>query len=68
MACAAVSKLKPADLRPLKLRDFRAACQAQKASVHAAEIERYVKYDAQHGARHAAAVASAGHGDDDDNW
>lgn len=50
-AVGAVRDLTESDLRPVQLRDFRVACQAQKASVHPDEIERYIIYDGKHGAR-----------------
>jgi Vps4 C terminal oligomerisation domain len=60
-----VSALTERDLRPVALRDFRAACQAQKASVQPAEIERYITYDAKHGARQMAAAEME---EGDDGW
>jgi len=49
-ACLAVSGLTEDDLRAVNLRDFKAACKAQKASVHPDEIQRYVEYNSRHGA------------------
>ena len=46
----------------MQLKDFRAACQAQKASVHPDEIERYTAYDGKHGARQLVAA------DEGDEW
>ena len=59
----AVAHLTERDLRPVQLKDFRLACQAQKASVHPAEIERYIAYDAKHGARQLAVGEQ-----DEDDW
>ena len=47
------------------LKDFRAACAAQKASVHADEVARYIEYDARHGARQMLAVEDMDDADDD---
>lgn len=56
-----MSGLTEADLRAVKLRDFKAACKAQKASVHPDEIQRYIEYDTRHGAslQHAGGVQDA---------
>eukprot|EP00892_Ulva_mutabilis_P010011 jgi/Ulvmu1/7382/UM036_0042.1 len=56
-----VSGLTEDDLRAVKLRDFKAACKAQKASVHPDEIQRYIEYNARHGASltHAGPDADA---------
>jgi hypothetical protein len=58
-----VSGLTEQDLRPVQLKDFRMACQAQKASVHPDEIERYATYDAKHGARQMLVMEGI-----DDDW
>lgn len=60
-----MSKLTEDDLRPVMLKDFRAACAAQKASVHADEVARYIEYDARHGARQMLAVEDMDDADDD---
>jgi hypothetical protein len=65
-ACGAVSKLTEEDLRPVQLKDFRMACQAQKASVHPDEIQRYIEYDAKHGAQLARNSIAVSAGNDDD--
>ena len=66
MLLPAVSKLTEEDLRPVMLKDFRAACAAQKASVHPDEVARYIEYDARYGARQMVAVEDLD--DDADDW
>ena len=60
-------RLSRSDLRPVRLRDFKAACKAQKPSVQPEEIQRYVAYDAKHGAQQAQAHG-AGASQSSDEW
>jgi hypothetical protein len=63
----AVCKLTEDDLRPVQLKDFKMACQAQKASVHPDEIQRYIEYNAKHGAQLARNGVAMG-AESDDDW
>ena len=63
---AAVKQLREEDLRPVRLKDFKDASKAQKASVSAAEVERYAAYDVKHGASYANAAEQEG--DSDEEW
>ena len=45
-----VENLNEADLRPMVIKDFVMASRAQKATVSPGEIQRYLEYNAKHGA------------------
>eukprot|EP00891_Asterochloris_glomerata_P000599 jgi/Astpho2/599/e_gw1.00013.73.1_t len=63
--CAALQHMSEADLRPVMLRDFQVAARAQRASVQTSEVQRYIDYDARHGARYTSSISNQV---DEDDW
>eukprot|EP00210_Caulerpa_lentillifera_P008419 g8031.t1 len=57
-----ISKISEDELRAVNLRDFKHAAQAQKASIGEKEIEHYIQYNEQYGAKIAMEES------DDENW